>query len=59
MPIDVALDHGYAGLVSVVVEPSGETGGPRCLGGRRGAAGLLADGPVAACAQWKAVPRET
>ena len=58
VPVDVALDHGYAGLVSVVVEPSGEVGGLDAWVDAEGLPGLFTDGPVAACAQWKAVPRD-
>ena len=64
VPVDVALDHHYAALVSVVVEPvverSDGTAGDDLsawLDGE-GLPGLMADGPVASGAQWAAVPRD-
>jgi len=60
VPVDVALDHGYAALVSVVVEPADEKGADDVAAwvDAEGLPALFAEGPVASCAQWSAVPRD-
>ena len=60
VPVDLALDHHYAGIASVVVEP---TGGAEPVDldawlDNEGLPPLFTDGPVASCAQWTAVPRD-
>ena len=60
VPVDLALDHHYAGIVSVVVEPTGGAD-PVDLDvwlDNEGLSPLFTDGPVASCAQWTAVPRD-
>ena len=60
VPVDLALDHGYAALASVVVEPADGRSADEVdawVDGE-GLPGLFVDGPVASCAQWRAVPRD-
>jgi len=60
VPVDVSLDHGYAALVSVVIEPSGGATNDELAAwvDADGLPPLFAGGPVASCAQWTAVPRD-
>ncbi|MEC8998657.1 MAG: hypothetical protein VYC56_00045 [Actinomycetota bacterium] len=60
VPVDVALDHGYDALASVVVEPADEStiDDLSAWVDDEGLPALFAEGPVASCAQWRAVPRD-
>ncbi len=58
VPVDLALDHGYASLVSVVVEPAKSATALNNWITAEGLPGLFAGGPVASCVQWSAVPRD-
>lgn len=60
VPIALALDHGYAALVSLVLEPAdGATVADLDTWvDDEGLPPLFLDGPVASCSQWTAVPRD-
>ena len=60
VPADVALDHHYAALATVVVEPGEGTSADDLAAwvDAEGLPGVFADGPVALCAQWTAVLRD-
>ncbi len=60
VPVELALDHHYAGIASVVVEPTDGVSTDALATWIRdeGLPPVFADGPVASCSSWSAVPRD-
>ena len=60
VPVELALDHHYAGIASVVVEPGNgvSTDALAAWIHDEGLPPVFADGPVASCSAWSAVPRD-
>ena len=60
VPVELALDHPYPGLVAVFVDlaPGVDPADFDAWLAREPVAELLADGPVASCAAWKPISRE-
>lgn len=60
VPVELALDHHYAGIASMVVERTGGVAAARLEEwlADEGLPALFANGPVASCSEWKAVPRD-
>ena len=60
VPVELALDHHYAGISSVVVEPTDGVSTDALASWIRaeGLPPVFADGPVASCSTWTAVPRD-
>lgn len=58
VPVELALDHGYAGLVSVAVDLADGVDQERfdAFNASSGVATVLAGGPVASCASWRPFP---